>query len=681
MVGHYPSRWTTSAFSNVVPIVGNLFSIPPGLEYIAYVKLGKQLNSDIISLKLFGYDFVVLNSFRAAADMLDKRSSIYSDRLNTPMVQDPTDVWRSNRRMLSNWLNARAVTQFHAVQEQQVQPLLRRLVCLVNDPHPFEKVKHSIFINTASSMLKLAYGYTLQADDDPVFQDIHHTTKNVEVAGMFTTGNALRTGGGQLKERTLSVPYEWTKAQIQASGTAEPSILGALLQNPNLTSHLQEDEKERTIANEKQKMTCILAGTDTVSVLSIVEIQQLIGMKSAQTSTVLVAFVAAMVLNPDVQAKAQKELDSVIGPASLPTMSDHDRLPYIRNLIREVLRWQPAFQQPSLMRAGETITTKDMTSKKGQSCKLWSETQWTERNLQAMNHPASECLGDHTDENMYKDPEAFDPDRFQDPDVPYAPAFGWGRRLNAPDLFCGGIVVHYDSITPRYVYVLKEKRTGWARDHSKIENMSNALVMELKPFEFELKLRSPSHRQLILDCSVQVCMQYGVFATELAEDTKLILAHRPKLVPVPLVSSLFILSYTTYGEHNLLSAEPILLISPRLCASPPAQTSSTRIKSGLATHPARPVARPRRHPGSAYRLSGPHPHASAGPGHMWLGAGEESQRGLIRRGRRAHVTALVEISMDGHPTREPPSRLGVPVFPTGVANATPAAPSLHRVPS
>ncbi|CAE6481443.1 unnamed protein product, partial [Rhizoctonia solani] len=182
------------------PIVGNLFSIPPGLEYIAYVKLGKQLNSDIISLKLFGYDFVVLNSFRAAADMLDKRSSIYSDRLNTPMVQDPTlfdwssntvllrysDVWRSNRRMLSNWLNARAVTQFHAVQEQQVQPLLRRLVCLVNDPHPFEKVKHSIFINTASSMLKLAYGYTLQADDDPVFQDIHHTTKNVEVAGMFT---------------------------------------------------------------------------------------------------------------------------------------------------------------------------------------------------------------------------------------------------------------------------------------------------------------------------------------------------------------------------------------------------------------------------------------------------------------------------------------------------------------
>jgi cytochrome P450 len=32
------------------------------------------------------------------------------------------------------------------------------------------------------------------------------------------------------------------------------------------------------------------------------------------------------------------------------------------------------------------------------------------------------------DENIYKDPEVFDPNRFQDPDVPYPPAFGWGRR-------------------------------------------------------------------------------------------------------------------------------------------------------------------------------------------------------------------------------------------------------------
>lgn len=48
-----------------------------------------------------------------------------------------------------------------------------------------------------------------------------------------------------------------------------------------------------------------------------------------------------MVLNPHVQKKAQEELDAVLGPATLPTMSDRDRLPYVKRLILELLRWRP----------------------------------------------------------------------------------------------------------------------------------------------------------------------------------------------------------------------------------------------------------------------------------------------------------------------------------------------------
>lgn len=32
------------------PIIGNLFSIPPGVDHEAYMELGKQLNSELMSL-------------------------------------------------------------------------------------------------------------------------------------------------------------------------------------------------------------------------------------------------------------------------------------------------------------------------------------------------------------------------------------------------------------------------------------------------------------------------------------------------------------------------------------------------------------------------------------------------------------------------------------------------------
>ena len=49
----------------------------------------------------------------------------------------------------------------------------------------------------------------------------------------------------------------------------------------------------------------------------------------------------AMVRNPDIQRKAQAEIDDVVGRDRLPTFADYEDLPYIRALVREVLRWNP----------------------------------------------------------------------------------------------------------------------------------------------------------------------------------------------------------------------------------------------------------------------------------------------------------------------------------------------------
>jgi cytochrome P450 len=48
-----------------------------------------------------------------------------------------------------------------------------------------------------------------------------------------------------------------------------------------------------------------------------------------------------MAMYPDVQKKAQAEIDAVIGCDRLPDLDDLDSLPFIDAVVKETLRWQP----------------------------------------------------------------------------------------------------------------------------------------------------------------------------------------------------------------------------------------------------------------------------------------------------------------------------------------------------
>ena len=48
-----------------------------------------------------------------------------------------------------------------------------------------------------------------------------------------------------------------------------------------------------------------------------------------------------MTLYPDVMRRAQAEIDAVVGRERVPTFDDKDKLPYIRAIVRETLRWRP----------------------------------------------------------------------------------------------------------------------------------------------------------------------------------------------------------------------------------------------------------------------------------------------------------------------------------------------------
>lgn len=73
-----------------------------------------------------------------------------------------------------------------------------------------------------------------------------------------------------------------------------------------------------------------------------------------QTISLTTSFFLAMMLNPDAQARAQVEIDRVVGRDRLPTFADRPSLPYTEALVTELLRWAPPipvseyFYQPVL---------------------------------------------------------------------------------------------------------------------------------------------------------------------------------------------------------------------------------------------------------------------------------------------------------------------------------------------
>lgn len=88
----------------------------------------------------------------------------------------------------------------------------------------------------------------------------------------------------------------------------------------------------RAQEKEKDKFSDDLAGYVSGSLLEA---------GSDTTASILNGFVQAMVVTPDVQRKAQEEVDRVVGLGRLPDMDDYPNLPYIRACVKESMRWMP----------------------------------------------------------------------------------------------------------------------------------------------------------------------------------------------------------------------------------------------------------------------------------------------------------------------------------------------------
>ncbi|KDR69251.1 hypothetical protein GALMADRAFT_104206 [Galerina marginata CBS 339.88] len=468
-----------------LPLLGNALDIPARFEWETYARWAKEYKSDIIHLTAAGNNIVVLNSYKAAVDLLEKRSSTYSSRPHLTMASELMgwkcfmfimpygEKWRESRRAFTQYFQGGDSTRFHASHTEFVSKMLPRLL---DRPEEF----YNITRRTVGEMaLSLAYGIPTHPTNDPfidlversvasvlkatapgaflvdIFPVLKYVPEFIPGAGFQKKAREWRELQGKMREAT----YQET-VRTMASGIFKPSFTSTSLQNLHESADLshQKEVIRDTAAN------VFIAGAET-------------------TDATIHTFFVAMLSFPEVQQKAQAELDRVLR-GRLPEFSDEADLPYLSALVKEVLRWKPV----TPIAVPHCVTADDVYEgyyiPKGSIIIP---------NVWAMFYNEAE----------YPNPSSFEPDRFMkdgklDPTVPDPSlmAFGFGRRI------CPGnqIAASFLWLTIASVLTTLDISKALGSDGNPIEQeieYQSSLSYNPLPFRCTLKPRSEAAERVI----------------------------------------------------------------------------------------------------------------------------------------------------------------------------------------
>ncbi|KAJ3561433.1 hypothetical protein NP233_g10196 [Leucocoprinus birnbaumii] len=400
------------------PIIGNLFDLPIHKPWLAYSEMQKK-HGDLVYLKVFGQGFLILGSLERTNDLFEKRSSNYSDRIHSPLILDLMEWgynhallpygtwWRRHRRTFHDYFHPNIVGIYKPVQLNTARKLLKNLL---EAPQNFDRW---IPYAAGSNIMEITYGIKPSLED-PYAHRAEEAL--VGIADMGTPGRYLvemfpimkyipawfpgaswRRKAEYYRDINRDVCYlPWNLVKDQTkSGSAPPSVAATLIEKlPEADAPDRQDE-ERIAMH-----TCavsFIGGADT----SISAIR---------------TFFMAMCLFPEVQRKAQAELDSVLD-GRLPEFDDRPSLPYINAIVKENMRWQLVLPLALYHMATEDDEYDGYYVPKGT---LIAGNAWS------ILH----------DPKIYRDPEDFNPERYLKPDGQLnrevrdpTSAFGFGRRI------------------------------------------------------------------------------------------------------------------------------------------------------------------------------------------------------------------------------------------------------------
>ncbi|KAI0051065.1 cytochrome P450 [Auriscalpium vulgare] len=338
IVGYLDSPWRkVPGGPKGLPIVGNLSQLT-NKAWLFDPDLRKKYG-DVIYLSAFGQPMIFLNTQKAAADLLDRRAHIYSDRPRLIVASEIScggfflaftrygSLWRRMRRAAHESLTKTKVADYHEIQTKEA-------VLLASDILAKASARNDHFRRSAASMImSVVYDLpTILSEDDVNLKNIdshierlakssapgaHFVELMPWMKNIPSRFAKWKRANEEWYERD-SAMFERLVNRVQADkekGVDRPSISASLL-----------DDQERNGLTERQRAW--LAGT-------------MYAAGSETTSSALQWWSLAMVAYPEAQRRAQEELDLVVGQGRLPTFADYPHLPYIRAMVKETLRWRP----------------------------------------------------------------------------------------------------------------------------------------------------------------------------------------------------------------------------------------------------------------------------------------------------------------------------------------------------
>ncbi|SJL18707.1 related to cytochrome P450 CYP2 subfamily [Armillaria ostoyae] len=399
-----------------LPFIGNLWNVPRTVDHPwrTYAKWATTY-SDIFYLDIPGNPTVVINSAQAAEDLFEKRSGNYSDRPDFTMMKLAgwdfnlgfmrySNRWRTHRRMFHQYFQPRAVPAYYPVQLKATSVLLKQLL---KSPDAFA---HHIRHHAGSIIMKTVYGYDVDPNGDRFVELVDRAQESIHAVGnvgaflvdyipilkylprWMPGAKFLRLARAWRKdvEEMAEEPFKYTTESV-AKGFAPPSLVS---ENLTKTEALENAAHLEIVRNTAA--VAFSAGADT-------------------TVSAVLSAILAFLLYPEIQAKAQAEVDTVIGHGTrLPNFDDRPQLPYINAIVLEVLRWNPVVPLGVAHRSMKEDVYRGYYIPAGTT---------VIGNAWAMLH----------DEKDYPNPLVFDPDRFIPQDGKEAQpeptvAFGFGRR-------------------------------------------------------------------------------------------------------------------------------------------------------------------------------------------------------------------------------------------------------------